>query len=129
MEFNVLIVDEDELLLRLMKLKLEQSGFPVETATDGEVALQQIQGNMPDLVITELMLPKLDGFQLMRELNKLHGELPARFIVISFRNGPDDRLMAFKLGATDFVPKPLSLYELTARAKLACANIRQGGEV
>ena len=125
---TVLIVEDDALLLRLMQLKLEQNGSMVTTATDGEMALMQIQNKMPDLVITELMLPKLDGFQLMRELHKLHGELPARFVVVSFRSGSDDRLMALNLGAVDFIAKPLSLDELVVRAELACATSQLDGK-
>ena len=120
MGFRVLIVEDDELLLRLMKLKFEQSGYVVETAPDGASALAQIRKNKPDVVITELMLPKMDGFQLMREMETNNGELATRVIVISFRNGAADRLQALKLGAIDFISKPLSLHELEARVKMAC---------
>ncbi len=120
MGFRVLIVEDDVLLLRLMKLKFEQSGYVVETAPDGASALAQIRKNKPDVVITELMLPKMDGFQLMREMEINTGELSTRVIVISFRNGAADRLQALKLGAIDFISKPLSLHEMVARVKLAC---------
>ena len=74
------------------------------------------------------MLPKMDGFQLLREIGQMTGEQTTRVIVSSFRNGAADRLLALKLGAIDFVPKPLSLYELEARVKLACPNLYVGGE-
>ena len=119
MSKRVLVVEDDSLLLELIQFKLQKHGFHVDVGHDGEKALQILRENNVDAVILDLMMPKVDGFQLMRTLHAEKGHLPAVFIVVSARAGEEDVLNAFELGAVDYMTKPFSLDELVARLQIA----------
>jgi DNA-binding response OmpR family regulator len=115
---KILVIEDDAVLMRLVESKLQRRGYEVAKAKDGEAALEQLRTNEFDLVITDLMLPRMDGYQLMRLLNAEFGELPCAFVVLSSRSGEADILQAFELGALDFVTKPFSLDVLLARIEI-----------
>jgi CheY-like chemotaxis protein len=112
---HVLVADDDAWILRMVATVLEKRGYTVETAVDGEDALQRALANPPDLLITDVMMPKLDGWSLVRQL-RAHPELammPVIFLTALSSEG--DRIRGFRLGADDYVTKPFRFEELDLR--------------
>ncbi|MCA9675220.1 MAG: response regulator [Kofleriaceae bacterium] len=112
---RVLIADDDAWILRMVSTVLEKRGYVVETATDGEDALERALKNPPDLVITDVMMPRMDGWSLVRALRARPemGLLPVIFLTAL--SSDDDRIRGFRLGADDYVPKPFRFEELDLR--------------
>lgn len=112
---RVLIADDDAWILRMVSTVLEKRGYTVETATDGEDALARAIANTPDLVITDVMMPRMDGWSLVRALRARPemGVLPVIFLTAL--SSDDDRIRGFRLGADDYVPKPFRFEELDLR--------------
>lgn len=116
-EERVLVVDDDPLFQQLVRTTLEQAGYAVITASNGEEGLETIQGEHPDLVISDVMMPKVDGFELVRRLraDPLVGTTP--LIILSAKGDEEDFVKGLELGADDYVAKPFRTKELTARVK------------
>ncbi|MCY9661003.1 response regulator [Paenibacillus chondroitinus] len=113
---SILIADPDEVSREFVKLRLEIGGYKVEEAKDGSEALEKFEKTMPDLVITELNLPILDGYQLIDKIQRDHaGE--GQVIVLTDKQLPKSMDRAFELGASDYVTKPFSISELEWRIK------------
>jgi DNA-binding response OmpR family regulator len=112
---RVLIADDDAWILRMVSTVLEKRGYVVETATDGEDAYTRALKNPPDLVITDVMMPRMDGWSLVRALRARPemGLLPVIFLTAL--SSDDDRIRGFRLGADDYVPKPFRFEELDLR--------------
>ncbi len=108
----VLVVDDDARLREYMRVNLEQAGYSVWEAENGERALSAIEDQAPDLVLLDVVMPGIDGWQLLRELQERHGSIP----VIMF-SGQTDAPTATERGASAFVGKPFDPEELLARAK------------
>jgi len=124
MQTKVLVIEDDSVLAKLLEYKLVKSGYDVEVALDGEQGLGLAQENNYDLLLLDLMLPRLNGFQLLEQLrNGGKKQLPL-FLVLSARSGEEDVLRAFDLGAVDFIPKPFSLDVLMARIRVALSHKR-----
>lgn len=111
---TVLVVEDDENTSSLISLYLEREGFSPITADDGEMALAQAGKHNPDLVILDLMIPKVDGWEVCRRLRK-NSEVPV--IMLTARSEEIDRVAGLTLGADDYVVKPFSPRELVARVK------------
>ena len=112
---RVLIVDDDAWILRMVSTVLEKRGYAIETAVDGEEALMRADQLRPDLIITDVMMPKLDGWSLVRALRS-HPELAmVPVIFLTALGGEDDRIHGFRLGADDYLPKPFRFEELDLR--------------
>ena len=110
-----LLVIEDELdLLRVIQQSLEEEGFSVDTAVDGEVGLGKARSWDYDAIILDLMLPRLDGFSLLRELRKTK-RTPV--LLLTARDATADKVKGFDGGADDYVTKPFEIDELTARVR------------
>ncbi|MEI6914605.1 MAG: response regulator transcription factor [Armatimonadota bacterium] len=109
---NVLIVDDDKDMAEGLKWYLEADGFGVTMAYDGEAALDDFRSQKPDLVILDIMMPKLDGIQVCQAIRS---ESSAMVIMLSARDSEIDKVRALKLGADDYVTKPFSVSELVAR--------------
>jgi DNA-binding response OmpR family regulator len=112
---HVLVADDDAWILRMVATVLEKRGYSVETAIDGEDALERALARPPDLLITDVMMPKLDGWALVRQLRS-HGQfamLPVIFLTAL--SSEDDRIRGFRLGADDYVTKPFRFEELDLR--------------
>ncbi len=113
-QFRVVIVDDDIKLGKLLRAYFEKEGWSVLTAYDGLKALQMIRENRIDLVVLDIMLPGIDGWELCRRLRK-DNDVPV--IMLTARDEETDRLIGLELGADDYVTKPFSPREVVARAK------------
>lgn len=113
---SILIADPDEVSRQFIKLRLEMSGYKVEEAADGNEALEIFEKSMPSLVITELNLPIVDGYQLIDNINRNYAA-EGKVIVLTDMQQPRSMDRAFELGASDYVTKPFSISELEWRIK------------
>ena len=111
---HVLIVDDEPGILRLIKLELEAQGFDVTAATGGREALALAESSRPDIAVLDVMMPEMDGIELMRKL-RARGPLPV--IMLTARGGEADRVRGLEAGADDYVAKPFSPDELSARVR------------
>jgi len=114
---KVLIVEDDNDLVRLLKYNLEKEGFKVSYATDGAVALAEARRDPPDLVILDLMLPGLDGLEVCRQLRRIDRFTRTPLLILSARNEEADRVVGLEVGADDYVTKPFSTREVIARVR------------
>jgi CheY-like chemotaxis protein len=109
------VADDDAWILRMVATVLEKRGYSVETAVDGEDALARALARTPDLLITDVMMPKLDGWSLVRQL-RAHAELAMLPVIfLTALSAEDDRIRGFRLGADDYVTKPFRFEELDLR--------------
>jgi two-component system alkaline phosphatase synthesis response regulator PhoP len=111
---TILVVDDERNIVELVRLYLEKEGFAVVAATDGEQALAQYERSGPDLVVLDLMLPKVDGFEVCRELRR-RGDVP--ILMLTARSEDVDAIVGLELGADDYVTKPFNPRALVARVK------------
>src|SRR5215472_3230111 len=114
---RVLVVEDDESIMLGLRINLEGEGYEVLCAEDGERGLAMARGEQPDLVILDVMLPKLNGFQVLQAIRREGFAMP--IIVLSARTGEMDKVTGLELGAEDYVAKPFSLAELLARVRVA----------
>ena len=112
---TVLLVDDDATLLDMLALAFEDEGYEVKTARDGAAALTLASREAPDLVVTDVNMPVLDGFALCRRLREQGIEVP--LLILTSRDSEIDEALGFELGADDFLAKPFSTRILLARAK------------
>ncbi|MDP3062814.1 MAG: response regulator transcription factor [Chloroflexota bacterium] len=111
---TVLVVEDEETLLEALRYNLSKEGYRVAAATDGEQALEMAEREHPDLVLLDLMLPKLDGLEVTRILRK-RSNVP--ILMLTARAEEVDRVVGLELGADDYVTKPFSMRELLARVR------------
>jgi two-component system alkaline phosphatase synthesis response regulator PhoP/two-component system response regulator ResD len=111
---TILVVDDERNIVELVRLYLEKEGFAVAVAADGEQALVQYERSDPDLVVLDLMLPKLDGFEVCRELRR-RSDVP--ILMLTARSEDVDAIVGLELGADDYVTKPFNPRALVARVK------------
>ena len=118
---RILIVDDEADLVSVLRIGLEIEGFEVIAASDGEEGLRKAREERPDLVVLDLMLPKLDGYRVCRALkfDERYRGLP--IVILSARSGEQDRRLAFDMGADAFVTKP---YDMAALVKLIRTRLR-----
>ncbi len=122
---TVLIAEDDDQLAQIVAEALEEEGFRTQRASDGISALNAILETRPDVILLDLMLPRLQGYDIcgmVRKTNAVH-QIP--IVVISGRSTLQDRLRAFELGADDYVIKPFELDELLARVEAIVLRSRQ----
>jgi DNA-binding response OmpR family regulator len=113
-EARVLVVDDEPMVREVLSRYLEQSGFEVEAAADGERAMAAFDARRPDLVLLDLMLPRIDGFEVFRRI-RARGGSPV--IMITARGQTTDRIAGLDVGADDYVSKPFSPAEVVARVR------------
>ncbi len=114
MSYKILVVDDEIPVTDLIKYNLEKALYQVVVAHDGEAALQIAQESNPDLILLDLMLPRIDGLDVCRELRKT-SRVP--IIMVTARGEEADRVIGLELGADDYLTKPFSMRELMARIK------------
>ena len=116
---KILVVDDEKPISDIIKFNLEKEGYEVVTAFDGEEALEKVEQENPELIVLDVMLPKKDGLEVVREVRKNH-DMP--IIMVTAKETEIDKVLGLELGADDYVTKPFSNRELVARVK---ANLRR----
>ncbi|MDX2161066.1 MAG: response regulator transcription factor [bacterium] len=111
---SILIVDDEQHIIDLAKLYLEKEGFKTTSATNGVTALQRILSERPGLVVLDLMLPEMDGWEVCR---RVRAESDVPIIMLTARSDDIDRIVGLELGADDYLTKPFNPRELVARVK------------
>ena len=120
---KILVVEDEAQIVRLVRAYLEQAGFMVAVARDGEEGLLRFRQERPDLVVLDLMLPKMDGLDLCRAMRKI-ADTP--IIMLTARSEETDKLIGLELGADDYITKPFSPRELVARVRVV---LRRAGSI
>jgi DNA-binding response OmpR family regulator len=120
---KILVVDDDRKIVELVKLYLERDRFQVFTAFDGLQALELARQKQPDLIILDVMLPKVDGLDVLRLLT---AESTTPIIMLTARRTEDDKLIGLELGADDYITKPFSPRELVARVRVVLRRLQKG---
>lgn len=111
---KILVVDDEPDILKVIDHRLAREGYDIVTAQDGEEALTMFRQTKPDLVVLDLMLPKIDGFEVCRLIRK---ESDVPIIILSARGDELDRLLGFRMGGDDYLTKPFSPSELALRVQ------------
>lgn len=111
---TVLVVDDEEMVREVVVAYLAKEGYTTVEAADGQAALEVVAAHRPDLIVLDVMLPKLDGYSVLQQLRS-HTQVPV--ILLTARSQEVDRLLGLELGADDYVVKPFSPRELAARVK------------
>lgn len=121
---RILVVDDEHPIADILKFNLEREGFVVEVAYDGEEAVAKAKQMPFDLVILDIMLPKLDGFSVCREIRALG---PVPILMLSAKEAEVDKVLGLELGADDYMTKPFSPRELVARVRAILRRMRTVG--
>lgn len=111
---RILVVDDEERMVRFIRLNLEHDGFIVQEAFRGSQAVDKIRTSLPDLVLLDVMMPDLDGFEVLRMVREI-SNLPV--IMLTAKGEEEDRVRGLELGADDYITKPFSPRELVSRVK------------
>jgi len=119
MSERILVADDERAIADIIKYNLEKEGYQVDLASDGEEAVEKIKLNEPHLLVLDIMMPKKDGFQVLKEIRPLF-KFP--IIVLTAKEEEVDKVLGLDLGADDYMVKPFSMKELVARVK---ANLRR----
>ncbi len=114
MAYHILIVDDEKLIVKGIKFSLEQDGMEVDSAYDGEEALNLVKNNSFDLVVLDVMLPKLDGLSVCQQIREF-SQIP--IIMVTAKGEDMDKIMGLEYGADDYITKPFNILELKARIK------------
>jgi len=113
----ILVVDDEADLVSVLRFGLEAEGFHVIDSGDGEDGLEKARKHQPDLMVLDLMLPKLDGYKVCRALKYDERYRSMPIIILSARSGAQDRQLALDMGADDFVTKPYDMQDLLRRVR------------
>ncbi len=111
---RILVVDDEERMVRFIRLNLEHDGFRVITAYNGMQAINKVRSDLPDLILLDVMMPDMDGFEVLRIIRET-SSVPV--IMLTAKGDEDDRVRGLELGADDYVTKPFSPRELVSRVK------------
>lgn len=115
-DFKILLVEDDEALRFIVKDNLEQNQYKVYDAEDGEIALQLFKENEFDLILLDVMLPKIDGFQVAEKIRRTNDQVPVIFLTA--RSMTEDKIKGLTIGGDDYIPKPFSMEELLLKIKI-----------
>ena len=116
MSNTILVVDDQSSVRQLLREYLEEQGFRVRTANDGQQALYMARHEQPDLILLDIMMPRMDGYQFLRQYRQ---ERQTPIIIITAREEETDAVLGLDLGADDYVVKPFRIRELVARIRVA----------
>jgi DNA-binding response OmpR family regulator len=126
MSERILIIEDDPSILRGLQLNLGMEGYTVRSAMDGETGLQLARTERPDLVVLDVMLPRMDGLAVVREIRRQDPDLPV--LILSAKGHESDKVAGLQLGADDYMVKPFGLKELLARIDALLRRRRSRGE-
>ena len=118
---KILVVDDEKVLVKGIKFNLESEGYQVEVGYDGEAAVELARGGAFDLIILDLMMPKIDGLQACMRIREF-SNVPV--IMLTARSEDTDKIIGFECGADDYITKPFNILELKARVR---ALLRRAG--
>ncbi|MBP6471540.1 MAG: response regulator transcription factor [Chloroflexi bacterium] len=121
MDYKVLVVEDDTTLLETLEYNLSHQGYEVVTAVNGRDALALARSSQPDLIVLDVMLPGVDGFEVCRILRK---ELSMPIIMLTARGEEIDKIVGLEMGADDYLTKPFSMRELLARVKAMLRRVK-----
>ena len=121
---KILVIEDEERMARFVRLNLEQDGFQVSEALNGREGLDKLRTFMPDLVLLDVMLPDLDGFELLKMIREIDN-VPV--IMLTAKGEEEDKVRGLELGADDYVTKPFSPRELVSRVKAVLRRIDSSG--
>jgi DNA-binding response OmpR family regulator len=124
---RILVVEDEPRILAFVARRLEAEGFQVEGASDGAAALAAVGCARPDLVVLDLLLPRIDGLTVLKNLARKHPALPV--VVLSARADLPTKLRGFELGACDYLGKPFALDELVARIRAHLRVVEESGRM
>ena len=119
---KVLVVDDEKLIVKGIRFSLEQDGFEVDSAYDGEEALEMARANDYDIILLDVMLPKLDGFEVCQQIRDF-SSVP--IIMLTAKGDDMDKILGLEYGADDYVTKPFNILEVKARLKAIMRRARQ----
>jgi len=112
--YKILAVDDEQRMVRFIQLNLEQDGFEVVTAYNGKEALEQVRTQLPDLILLDIMMPDINGFEVLKKIREVNN-VPV--IMLTAKGVEDDRIQGLELGADDYITKPFSPRELVSRIR------------
>ena len=113
-KYKILAVDDEKRMVRFIQLNLEQDGFQVITAYNGTDALEQVRTQLPDLILLDIMMPDINGFDVLKKIREVN-TVPV--IMLTAKGEEDDRIQGLELGADDYITKPFSPRELVSRIR------------
>ena len=119
-KYRILVVDDERRMVGFIRLNLEQDGFEVIEAANGNEALERLRDSLPDLILLDVMMPDIDGFEVLRMIREI-SQVPV--IMLTAKGEEEDKVKGLELGADDYVTKPFSPRELVSRVK---AVLRRG---
>jgi len=122
-QFRILIVDDEARIVNFLRTKLKASGYEVLTADNGVEGLEQAQAQEPDLIVLDLLMPKMDGLEMLKELRSFSA-VPV--IILTAKGTDVDRIKGLQLGADDYLPKPFNPDELVARIEAVRRRLEPG---
>lgn len=122
---RILIVDDEKPILNLIRISLSNAGYLCDTAEDGEQALEKIDNGKFDLILLDVMLPEIDGFELMEYIRPL--DIPVIFLTA--KNAVTDRVKGLRMGAEDYIVKPFEIVELLARVEVVLRRYNKTEEI
>jgi DNA-binding response OmpR family regulator len=122
-QFRILVVDDEERIVNFLRSKLKASGYEVLTASNGLEGLEQAQAQEPDLIVLDVLMPKMDGLEMLKELR---GFSAVPVIILTAKGADTDRIKGLQLGADDYLPKPFNPDELVARIEAVRRRLEPG---
>jgi DNA-binding response OmpR family regulator len=122
---RILVIDDDPWILRMVSTVLEKRGYTIVTASDGEEGLARARQMRPHLIVTDVMMPKMDGWTMVRALRSRPELALVPVIFLTALGGEEDRMRGFRLGADDYLPKPFRFEELDVRVEKALKKTEQ----
>src|SRR5579862_7419385 len=125
---RILIIEDDRDIIELVRYNLVAEGFEVSAATDGSSGLAQVRKTAPDLLVLDLMLPKMPGLEVCKEIRRDGALNRLPILMLTARGEEADRVIGLEMGADDYVTKPFSPRELVARVKALLRRAEPAGE-
>ncbi|MCB2340131.1 response regulator transcription factor [Clostridium estertheticum] len=120
---KILLIDDEESILNLVRMNLVLEGFEVITSSTGNNGIKAFQDENPDLVLLDLMLPDLDGYEVMKKIQQINREIP--IILLTAKGQLNDKLLGLQLGADDYITKPFDSREIILRIRAISRRINQ----